>query len=208
MTILSAHASPAMHDAEVSVPPRNRGLDALRGLAVLLMVLDHAALVFDLPAELRTTLGRCAMPLFFVLGGHLARRLSWRRYAELVVVGTLLQGLVPWSGAGPLLLCFVLGHVVVVTLRRHQLVLALLVGFGLTLGANGYAYLHAGGTAYDPRLLVALMAFGALLPRELLSLLDRLPARAARPLALVGRYPLSVYAGHLALLQLFLIGTS
>ena len=188
--LLDITTSPAV----LIAPGRDRRLDALRGLAIAAMMVDHVALFLDVPV-LRMTVGRVAMPIFFVLGGHLATRISYRRWAEVAAVGVVLQFLAPWSGAGPLLLCFVVGAALVVICRPHPRLLVLVAGLGLLLGANGFAHLYAG--SYDPRLLLALMAFGALLPRDLLrpAWLDRL-----RHLEVAGRRPLQFYAGHVLLL--------
>lgn len=173
---------------------RSAGLDALRGVAILAMTVDHLALFLDVP-ELRVTVGRVAMPLFFVLGGHLARRLSWRLLL-VPVVGLALEVVAPWSGAGSLLVTFAAGAVFVVLARRHPPILAVVAAAGIALGANGYAELL--GSAYDPRCLVALMALGALLDRRILEGLRWTPA----PLVLLGRFPLTFYAGHVLLLTL------
>jgi hypothetical protein len=182
----------------VSVP-RSRALDALRGLAILLMVVDHVALFAGAPV-LRETVGRVAMPLFFVLGGHLAVRFAWRRQLSITAVGIVLQVLAPWSGAGPLLLTFVLGAYIVSGVRRWPVVLAVFVGWGLTLGANGVAELDFDGLGYNMSCLLGLMALGALLPRDVLTVLGKLPSRVLSVLALAGRRPLTLYAGHVLLL--------
>jgi surface polysaccharide O-acyltransferase-like enzyme len=184
---------------------RSVGLDALRGLAILLMMVDHVAYVAGPEWQvLRESVGRLALPLFFVLGGHLASRWAWRRQLPVLGVGLVVGVLVPWSGAFELLLSFTLGVLLVSRIRRSAAALGLLVAFGLTLGANGYAQLVAGpvGTGYAPACLLGLMALGALLPRTAFGWTRRLPAL----LALLGRRPLTVYAGHLLLLELVRLG--
>ena len=51
--------------------------DAFRGIAVVLMIGDHLCAVFG-GEPYRFTLGRLAMPMFFILAGHLARHVHWR----------------------------------------------------------------------------------------------------------------------------------
>lgn len=175
---------------------RSPALDGLRGLAVLLMVSDHLAFVAGW-SSWRETVGRAAMPLFFVLGGHLVRRVSLRSCLLVPLVGLAVEAVAPWSGAAGLLLCFAAGALLVAAFReRARPALWLLVAGGLTLGANGYAHLH--GVYYDPRLLVALMALGALTPR---GHLER-AGRRVQLLAPLGRYPLTAYAGHVVVLSL------
>lgn len=171
---------------------RDRHLDALRGLAVVCMVIDHAALMLAGPVELRWTVGRVAMPLFFLLGGHLTRRLG-RRHLEVLAVGLVLGQLAPWTGAGWLLGTFVLGAALVALGRRVRPVLHVSLFVCLAALANPVPQFAPG---YDTWALLALMLAGALLPRTSLGWARRLP----RPLAVVGRYPLSMYAGHALLL--------
>jgi len=171
---------------------RDRSLDVLRGLAIVCMMVDHLALWLDV-TELRLTVGRVAMPLFFVLGGHLVTRIG-PRLLVVVGVGVGLQLLAPWTGAGPLLATFASGAVVVHLLGRWPAALAALVAYGLMLGANGFA--SAAGGMYEPACLVALMGLGRLLPRSVFAG----AAGGPRWLAAIGRRPLIWYAGHVLVL--------
>lgn len=195
MTAFTAASLP-LADGSVAVPRRVRSLDALRGLAVVFMVVDHVALVAGLPL-LRIMPGRLAMPLFFVLGGHLTTGLR-RRHFLILTLGVVLQVLAPWAGPGLVLTSFVIGAwVVALAWSMHPGVLWLPIMVALTFAANG-----ATETAltFDLRSMVALMCAGALLPRSVfLTAGGRLP----RWLSVLGRYPLSLYAGHLVLLGFF-----
>lgn len=179
---------------------RSLHLDALRGAAVLLMVVDHVALFADVP-EVRWTAGRLAMPLFFILGGHLACRFSWRTLLLVPAVGLGVEFVAPWTGAGALLVSFAVGAAAVVLLRRYApWALWLIVALALTSAANGRVSVDSG---YDPGQLSALMALGALLTRhQLVGLLRWVPRPALVRLAQAGRYPLSLYAGQAVLLTL------
>jgi uncharacterized membrane protein YcfT len=193
--------------APVSAPPakaRLAGLDRLRGLAIVCMVIDHLALIAGLDI-LRYTVGRIAMPLFFVVAGTLVTRLTWR-HAAIVPIGLALPLVVPWVDRPNVLVLYVLGAIVLVVAARlfpsdeHRLpVLLGIVAVCLAIVANGFDRV---GVSYPASALVALMAVGALLGRHRLDVPGRqLPAFLELP----GRFPLSVYVGHVLALQLLLV---
>lgn len=195
---LDASDTPRLSDARAL---RSRGLDALRGLAVVFMVADHLALFAGAPL-VRVTVGRLAMPLFFVLAGHLATRLSWR-VARLGLLGVLLPLAAPWVDSPNVLLWLAYGAVALALARRAHLPPALLVGAQLAVFANpGVFHPYADlGTGYPPAALLGLMALGAMLHRDQLTgLADRLPARLVPPLSWAGRHALGLYVGHVLLL--------
>lgn len=76
-------------------------LDALRGLAIVLMLVDHAvAMWIRIPIELNNVrfVTRLAMPLFAVLLGYFLsgdRVFRWRRWGEIAFAG-LLVNLIYW----------------------------------------------------------------------------------------------------------------
>src|SRR4051794_34146876 len=74
---------------------RDAALDGVRGLAVALMVLDHVCAVTGSGHLLRYSVTRLSMPLFFVVSGHLVRRLS-SRHLWVLLAGLMLPGAVPW----------------------------------------------------------------------------------------------------------------
>lgn len=186
--------------APPAVRVRSRALDAVRGLAIVLMICDHLLIWQSWGWPLRLTVTRASMPLFFVVSGHLVRRLTWR-HAAILGIGLLLPFVVPWIDAPNVLAWYVIGAVVIVQTRRlAPWLLPVLVAVPLVQYAN-LLDVHPVGTGYMPSALVGLMAFGALLPRAWFSWGDRLP----RALALAGRFPLSVYVGHLLALQAFLL---
>jgi uncharacterized membrane protein len=179
---------------------RSVQLDALRGAAVLFMVADHVAL-FVGADPVRMTVGRLAMPLFFVLAGHLSARLSWR-LVWVVALGLALPTVAVWIDSPNVLVYLGAGAVVLAVTRRSRLVLWFLVALPLVLLANGFA-LAPVGTGFHPAALLGLMAVGALLDRRSVEqLAGRLPAAVTRVLARSGRYPLTVYVGHVLLLTL------
>lgn len=178
-------------------PGRSRSweLDALRGLAIWLMVADHVALVLDGGDWYRLTLGRLAMPLFFILAGHLAGRPRWR-HVGVGLLGVVLAVLVPWIDSPNVLTLWALGAVLLWWLRRLGASPWLLVLLALTASANGWAV--SPGNSFDALSLWALMAVGALVPRDALTRLGR---RVPWPLAFTGSRPVRWYVGHLLILQ-------
>lgn len=172
---------------------RSGALDKLRGLAIAAMVVDHLAYVLD-EQLLRVTVGRLALPLFFIVAGHLVCRLSWR-HGWVALLGLALPAVVPWIDDPNVLLLYAAGAVLVVQLRRAPLALVLVVVVALTVAANGW--LPATPGFYDPLSVLALMCAGALLSRDSFAIGNRLP----RAFAVVGRFPLSVYVGHLLVIE-------
>lgn len=159
------------------------------------MVVDHLCVVFAGPAELRWTIGRVAMPLFFLVAGHLSHRLpNWERFLLLIAVGLWLPVVVPWVDRPNVLLWYAVGVAVLEAARICRQPPVLLVVPALVLAANGVLPSKL-GTGYDGASLVGLMAVGSSLPRTWWSWADRLP------LGWLGRYPLTVYVGHIAVLQ-------
>lgn len=186
--------------APVAVRPRGRdvGLDRLRGLAALLMVVDHVALFAGLE-PVRMTVGRLAMPLFFVLAGHLVARWSWR-LLWVAWLGLVLPLFAGWVDSPNVLLWYAMGAAALLVLRQVDASPWWLIVVALALAANGFGSAGEvdlfGRSSYDPWALFGLLAVGALLPRTAFAWCVRIP----RWLAPVGRYPLTVYVGHVLLL--------
>ncbi|MEM9366374.1 MAG: TraX family protein [Planctomycetota bacterium] len=103
----SARTKPSGGNSESKAGSRNANLDALRGLAILLMMVDHtAAFWFDLPIEVGGLrfLTRLSMPLFCVLLGYFldpSGDLRPKRYAE-VLLAAVLVNLLHWPLEGEL----------------------------------------------------------------------------------------------------------
>jgi hypothetical protein len=170
------------------------------------MVADHLLVVTGHEhSPLRYSITRLSMPLFFVVSGHLFRRLRWR-HAGIAGVGLALPLVVPWVDNPNVLVTYVAGAVLLSWFaqcpfpRLGRVLPYLLVGLALTVHANRFPGVWSGSDSYEPLCLFALMALGRLLPLEALSGL-RLPAW----LGWAGRWPLSVYVGHLLLLELAVV---
>lgn len=188
------------------IPPRSAAIDRLRGAAVALMVLDHLLIVTGHSGSvLRETVTRAALPLFCILAGHLAGRASWR-WGALFVAGAVLPAVVPWVDAPNVLLLIFCGLLYLAAVRLMppalgDFALLFAVVLGLTRFANGYAD-PLGDRAFDYYAVVGLMALGRLIPRLSLERVGSvLPASSAA----FGRYPLSLYVGHLLFLHWFVL---
>lgn len=162
--------------------------DVLRGAAILLMVVDHAALVFDGPDWVRV-LTRPALPLFMVTAGYLFSGLS-SRYLWVIAAA-----FVSWPLAQMIDLPVL--HILAVFVLVYPLLLLplpWLVFVASWLFVAGYTFpLEVG---YEPGYVLAFLVLGRFL---------RLgqwtpPALSVVGVEWVGRWPLTVYVGHLALL--------
>lgn len=180
-----------MTNTVTAAPARQRIklLDVLRGLAILLMIVDHALVVFDAPEILRY-LTRPALPMFMMTMGYLIRP-GWRiRHLELLVAA-----LVSWPMAVQL------GIADVPILVVLALVLPLVVwgqGYPVVLAATGVMMMSVwpiDWVGYHPGTLVALIALGIILR-------DRQPEFDVSwgVVEAIGRYPLTFYVGHLGAL--------
>lgn len=184
--------------SDVAVRVRLAGLDRLRGLAMVAMLVDHLMIVGQGPNEVRMTVGRLAMPLFFLIAGSLFSRLSWR-HAAIWGVGLVLPLFVPWVDAPNVLYWYAFGVVALwVCDRLGPSAQYVVLVCCLTLWANGLGTPPPG--AYPFWALLALMIVGRLIGREALGRVgDHLPAWSW--LELVGRFPLTFYVVHLLILQ-------
>lgn len=186
-----------MADTAVVVErPRTRlvELDRVRGLAIGLMLVDHLSFLLGV-TELRMTLGRLAMPLFFLLAGTLFTHLT-RRHWYCLGLGVVLSAFVPWAGYPNILVQFFAVAVVLELCHWLRVPNLLVVVVGLTVAANHVAV--GGPMAYEYSALISLAALGHIAgPRWALELGAWLPDA----LAVVGRRPLRWYVGHVLLIQ-------
>lgn len=174
---------------------RSFALDAFRGLAIGLMVLDHVVLLVDGPELIRATLTRFAMPMFFVLAGHLVSRPRWR-WVGVAAIGLVLPVFVPWIDSPNVLWVWAVGALLVWWLREQGgMPPWLLAVVGLTVYANSWDLQPAGG--YEALALWGLMGLGAMVPRTSFDFAGKLPGWVAA----IGRRPVTWYVGHLVVLQ-------
>lgn len=190
------------------VQARWSGIDAARGLAIVLMILDHVLLVVQnlyadrLPLDaaqtidlVRRTVTRASLPLFMVASGVMlsekGRNLG--RYLEVVgvalVVNVVLQAYPIGFGFPEILGVWCLVMIAAPTINRYPVAAA-------SVGAvQLYVWPIAWG-GYQPGLVVLLMVLGVLSGPRSLEWCSQLP----QWLRSLGRRPLSWYCGHLAVL--------
>lgn len=167
---------------------RSLALDRVRGVAIVLMVLDHVLELTTPTDPLRLTLTRMSMPLFFLVSGHLVKRLS-RRTLGICAVGLILPYFVPWIDSPNVLVYYCLGAFVL------SLFPPLPVCFiGLTVAANHFDII---GNSYGFGAVLGLMALGKMIPRSSFNWANALPDVFTK----IGRYPLTIYVGHLLILE-------
>ncbi len=181
------------------------GVDALRGVAVVLMILDHGLIAFDVDHRywfVRMTLTRASLPLFCLVAGALCKpAVNARREACLLgamVPATFLNWMLG-IGLPDIISLLYLGLVVL------KVVIWFDRPWAWALVASAAAIQPAtwplGGewTGYQPGVVMTLLVFGHALGRVWLGALgDVVPCRAL--FAWIGRYPLTMYVGHLAAL--------
>lgn len=186
---------------------RNQRIDKLRGLAILLMILDHVLSIIDPENLARYTLTRAALPIFMLIAGYLLanRNASIKRYLQLVAAAFASLTIVQYiPGMAKVDVLFVIALALALwPIAQHYPIIALCVGTvqAQTLGL---------WDGYQPGHLLALMCAGALLKHtrahndELVA--KRIADAIPHAFAQVGRWPLLVYLGHLLLIALFVNG--
>lgn len=173
---------------------RDYALDAVRGLAILLMVADHLSYFMGWEV-VRLTAGRVAMPLFFLVAGHLAGSPKWR-HVRIGFLGLLLPLAVPWIDNPNVLVLWAAGVALLWCLRYFGHLAAWVTVVALTLLANGWGF--APGNGYDWLALWGLMAVGhGSATHRMFGWGNALPEWVAA----MGRHPIAWYVGHLAVLQ-------
>jgi hypothetical protein len=177
-----------------TAPTRLVGLDRARGLAIALMVLDHVLVVIDGPALVRLTVTRAALPLFALLIGALWRPgLRWR-HVELIAAAVAASVLGPLAGltATPDVLVVIAVALLLMPLAVRAPIPVLAASI---IAPVTWPEAHTG---YSVAVVLALILTGYLLRWKIRDGVEHtsLPAW----LAVVGRYPLTWYLGHLTVL--------
>lgn len=155
------------------------------------MIVDHIFIQVNPQSFVRFTVTRLAMPLFFLISGHLVKRVT-KRTAAIFAVGLLLPAFIPWVDSPNVLCWYALGSIIIVYLKKARIGIII---FALTWAANYYN--HPEFSSYWPWSLFALMCFGSLLERKTFAIGEKLHSS----FAVIGRFPLSIYVGHMILIQ-------
>lgn len=173
---------------------RIAGLDALRGGAIALMMIDHVAALAGGPWWLRGIVTRFALPMFMFVAGYLWRPGWRRRHLEIVLAALATLPLVWYLEIADV-------HILAV----YALVLPLLPisarwpWLAVAVGLIQAHYWSLDYLGYEPGLVWALVAVGQLAQQRDLAEIDY--ARSwLQPFTTIGRRPLSWYTGHLAVL--------
>jgi len=172
-------------------------VDQLRGLAIVLMILDHVLVQVAPSHPLRYTATRLALPLFMACSAQVVRGFTRRRWAQLLAAIAAEAVLMPLTGlASPgILAVYLLATVLLMyTPGGHVAVVGV-------LGLLQAIYLSTGWEGYQPGLVVAYLAFGAF--AALTGELQRLGSWLPVWLGSLGRRPLVWYIGHLLPLALW-----
>lgn len=191
---------------DVAARPRLVVLDVLRGVAIALMVVDHVLVVVDPNNWLRFTATRWSLPLFMLVAGALIDLRGWPSNLRLVHLGAL--GFIPWSMWIPgmarldVLLSIPLAILLVRALLRLTVgrVVPLTLAIGLLLSHLNISGRYFAGVGYDPALVGAWLALGMVWIPPVVA--ASIPAGVVAGATWLGRRPLSVYVGHLAVLAL------
>lgn len=178
--------------APVAAATRVVGVDRVRGLAIVLMLADHLAYLVG-PVEVRLTVGRLAMPLFFLLAGPLVHRLTVRQGVALGL-GLALTYLAPWAGHPNVLVLYVAGAAAVVAWQWIALPDWLVVVVALAFLANG---VHGAGS-FDWIAVLGIMLLGRVIG---LGWADRFGSRLPAVLGSVGQRPLTWYVANVLAVQ-------
>lgn len=199
----------SFRSAELDTAARVGWVDAVRGLAVLLMVLDHALLASGAPNLLRYGPTRFALPLFGLAAGaawSLNRCPSWQRTGELLA-GSLIVAVchVAWPAFGwpdPLVLWILAGLVAPAIVRfpaSSLVVTALLVL---------YAPAMFPANVYPLPIGAMWAAFGVLaVPGAVHALRVWSPRRWPAWMEWLGRHAFGVYVGHVCVLATLIVAT-
>lgn len=190
---------------------RDSSLDRLRGLAIFLMIIDHSLLLtmtYETSASwmgwTRKTLTRFSMPLFMLVSGLLiARRGSPSlRRLPLVIVIAIVINVISWTEVGfgvpeilaVWLLCLPF-YPLFVRYPIEVAALGILLTINLPITADWYE-------GYQPALVLAFLAMGALLHRTPESPILKSGNYLPSLFGFIGRRPLLWYAGHLFILAI------
>lgn len=175
---------------------RLQGIDRLRAVALVLMVIDHALVAFPagvVGLAVRVTATRASLPLFcLVAGALLPSSPRWGRLGMVALAG--LAATIPGAliGIGQLDVLLILAVVLAVAPLAARnptpwLVVAILQPVTW----------HVPWSGYQPGVVLALVLVGRMVGADQL---DQLGRRLPSWSAMISRWPLTVYVGHIGML--------
>jgi len=208
-TRIQSPAPPENHAAPAHGTMRKRQLDALRGVAILLMLLGHSIVVAQHTANapdwlswIRLTITRLSMPLFMMVSGFaIARRggVKWSRVGQIALAAVWIN-LVMWSSnvgytTPEILVLWVLLAPFAKLIIRFPIEVATIGLLQTTVHPIPWEY----WPNYQPGLVAAFLALGVLLRHRPDSILFHVDRFIPDWVVAVGRRPLTWYVGHTTL---------
>ena len=189
---------------------RNALLDAMRGLAILIMIVDHifsalesVGVESNFVEYSRLTATRFSMPLFMIASGIVwgAYGLRLKRWGQVLVLAVALNAMTRllWPDFNfPEILLVWSALAIFWRLIVRYPIITMIIGYTQT------TYWMLPWQGFQPGELAIFLGAGVLISKSSLSWLWKEPrtSRLIEPLAFVGRYPLRIYGGHLAILAL------
>lgn len=187
---------------------REQILDAMRGLAIVIMIIDH---VFSLLESVgiqnivlensRLTVTRFSMPLFMIASGIVWYRygLKVKRWSQVfflaLVLNAMMRLLWPDFNFPEILLLWSVLAIFWRVIVRYPII-TMIVGYTQT------TFWQISWQAFQPGELLIFLSAGVFLGKISLDSLwrERRTSKLIKPLAFIGRYPLRIYGGHLFLL--------
>lgn len=187
---------------------REQILDAMRGLAIVIMIIDHVLSLLEsvgiqniLVENSRLTITRFSMPLFMIASGIVWVRygLKVKRWSQVFFLALILNAMMrllwPDFNFPEILLVWSVLAIFWRVIVRYPII-TMIVGYTQT------TFWQIPWQGFQPGELLIFLSVGALIGKIPLENLwrERRTAKLLEPLALVGRYPLAIYGGHLFLL--------
>ena len=187
---------------------REQILDAMRGLAIVIMIIDHVLSLLEsvgiqniLVENSRLTITRFSMPLFMLASGIVWVRygLKVKRWSQVFFLALILNAMMrllwPDFNFPEILLVWSVLAIFWRVIVRYPII-TMIVGYTQT------TFWQIPWQGFQPGELLIFLSVGALIGKIPLENLwrERRTAKLLEPLALVGRYPLAIYGGHLFLL--------
>ncbi len=193
-----------------SLKARSALLDGMRGLAIIIMIVDHILSALEsigiesnFVEYSRLTATRFSMPLFMIASGIVwgMYGLRLKRWAQVLVLAVALNAMMrllwPDFNFPEILLVWSALAIFWRLIVRYPIIT-------MIIGYTQITYWMLSWQGFQPGELAIFLGAGVLISKSSLSWLWKEPRtlRLIEPLAFVGRYPLSIYGGHLAMLAL------